>query len=520
VIVALVKAHMEFQSIMKEYPRIKKIIIIGAGIGGLSTGNLLAGKGHKVTIFESHSTPGGYTAGFNRKGFYFESGTVNLEQSASVFMAMKKIGVLDKIKFEKLKTRFVSEEFDGIPEDYEAYKQMIRSGFPSSREMLDPAFSELDKFIGAMGNMDAPMPFMYTGINKIKSVLPYILGGLKMIKLVKRYGDMPSSEFASRYFSKGSKLHRLFMGFSYPDMPAIAVGGSILSLFKDVWTVKDGMQSWADILSENFRKSGGELKLNSYVDRIITKKGAAAGVICKNTVYDADYVISAGDYKKTFLNLLDNKDLLPRAVRDNIAGAAVSEGYFTVYLGLNMTNEELGGFLKAPHIFVCGRDPGYDIYDSEDEEFFNRTSFSIYSPSLVNARLAPEGKSSVMLQAMAPYRWMNNWGGQDRQAYRMLKEKAMKAVIDGASRLIPGLADRIEYKDAATPLTYERFTHNTGGATSAWSWNPRKKFYGNGLSVHVETPVKRLYIGSCWAMQIGGVPGAIGAAFQCAGRIK
>lgn len=42
----------------------KKVIIIGVGIGGLIAGNLLAKKGHKVTIFESHNMPGGYTAGF------------------------------------------------------------------------------------------------------------------------------------------------------------------------------------------------------------------------------------------------------------------------------------------------------------------------------------------------------------------------------------------------------------------------------------------------------------------------
>ena len=46
-----------------------KVAIIGSGMGGLVAGNLLAKKGHEVTIFESHITPGGYTSGFWRKGF-------------------------------------------------------------------------------------------------------------------------------------------------------------------------------------------------------------------------------------------------------------------------------------------------------------------------------------------------------------------------------------------------------------------------------------------------------------------
>lgn len=64
-------------------------------------------------------------------------------------------------------------------------------------------------------------------------------------------------------------------------------------------------------------------------------------------------------------------------------------------------------------------------------------------------------------------------------------------MIENISRLIPGLKDHIEYKDAATPLTYERFTQNTDGASTAWSMNPHKAFYKNAMSVNIKTPVKK-----------------------------
>lgn len=495
----------------------KKVIIIGSGIGGLVAGNLLAKKGHKVTIFESHSAPGGYTAGFYRQGYYFESGTVSFEASPSVFKAMQDIGVFDKIEFVRQRLRFFSEDFDGTPENYDDYKKMLYDAFPSDKERLDRAFADLDKINNLMGNMDEPI-FLYSGFKMLMTMLPFILSP-KNMRLTKLYSDMTSSEFAARYFEKDSKLFKHFSGCGYADMPAI-FGTGVAGMLTDLWTVKGGMQSWADTLAENFRQLGGDLKLKSYVDRIITKNGAAAGVSCKNTVYDADCVISAGDYKKTFLKLLDDQSLIPRALRDNIGRAEVSEGFFTVYLGLNMPNEELGRHMKVNHAFVLDYRPGYDIYNSEDREFFSRAPVSLFSPSLVNPKLAPEGKSSLMLQTKVPYRWINNWGGGDKEVYRQLKEKARDAVIETASRLIPGLQEHIEYKDAATPLTYERFTHNTDGASSSWSWNPKKKFHKNAMGVNVETPVKNLYIGSCWAMQIGGVPGALAAAYQCANRIR
>ncbi|MPM91234.1 hypothetical protein SDC9_138361 [bioreactor metagenome] len=292
------------------------------------------------------------------------------------------------------------------------------------------------------------------------------------------------------------------------------------AMFSDYWTVKDGMQSWADILAENFRKLNGDLKLKSYVEKIITKNGAAVGVSCQNSIYEADYVISAGDYKKTLIKLLDDQSLIPQELRDNVSRAAVSEAFFTVYLGLDMSNAELSKYMKAPHVFPLEVKPGYDIYNSEDREFFSKTATSLYSPSMVNPQHAPEGKSSLMLQTVVPYHWMNNWGGGDKEAYKQLKNKAMNTMIDNASKYIPGLKDYIEFKDAATPLTYERYTHNTDGASSAWSWNPNKKFHKDYMSVNIDTPVKNLYIGSCWAMQIGGVPGALAAAYQCVKKIK
>jgi phytoene dehydrogenase-like protein len=498
----------------------KNVIIIGSGIGGLTAGNLLAKKGHKVTIFEAHSMPGGYTGGFYRKGYYFESGTITLEASASVFKVMKEIGVLDKIDFVKLKTRFFSEDFDEIPENYDAYKKMIYSGYPSDKEKLDMVFSELDKIIGLIGNLDKPLPPFYNGFDMIKSMLPYIMSSPKWVKLIKQYGDMTSSEFAAKYFEKDSRLFRQFSGFSYPDTSAMSLGPALSGLFDDLWTVKGGMQSWADILAENFRELGGDLKLSCYVDKIITKNGAAVGVSCNDTIYDADYVVSAADYKKTLLKLLDDKSLIPQTLQGKVSRAATSEGFFTAYLGLNMSKVELEKYMKVPHVFACDEKPDYDIYNSEDGEFFSKTSVSVYSPSMVNYKLAPQGKSSLMLQVMVPYHWMNNWGDGNKEAYRQLKEKAMDAIIDRVSELIPGLKDHIDYRDAATPLTYERFTHNTDGASSSWSWNPKKKFYKNAMSVKIETPVKNLYIGSCWAMQIGGVPGALGAAYRCANKIK
>lgn len=497
----------------------KKVIIIGSGIGGLVAGNLLADQGHDVTIFESHFMPGGYTAGFYRKGYYFESGTVAFEASATIFKAMKDIGVFDRIDFIRPGMRFVLDDFDVTPEDYEDFKKSVYAHFSHDKKALDLVFLDVDKIVSVTGAMNKPLPHLYKGAEVLTSMLPLIPFLPQLMSLSKKYDNMTSSEFAAKYFEKGSKLFKLFSGFGYPDMSAMAVGSALDGLFKELWAVKGGMQSWADILAEKFKESGGKLKLKSYVDRIVTKDGTAVGVLCDHFVYDADYVIAASDYKNTILNLIDDKTLIPADLKKRLDSSSVSEGYFTVYLGLDLSNEELGKHMKVPHAQVFSK-PGCDFYNTDDKDYFSKSAAEIYSPSMVNPELAPEGKSSLMLQTKAPHRWMNNWGGGDRAAYSQLKSTAMDQMITNISGLIPPLKDCIEFKEAATPLTYERFTHNSEGASTGWSLNPKKAFHKDLMRVNVDTPVKNLYIGSCWAMQMGGVPGAVCAAYQCAKKIK
>jgi phytoene dehydrogenase-like protein len=299
-------------------------------------------------------------------------------------------------------------------------------------------------------------------------------------------------------------------------MSAAILGMALWSFTEDYWTVETGMLSWAEVLAEHFKSLGGELRLNHKVDRILTRNGRAVGVNVLGEDVAADYVISASDYKKTFLDLLDDQALVPRDMREKIETAAVSEGIFTVYLGLNLPQERLRDYLGVPHVYYSPEGLERNIYDAGDADYFEKSGMTLYSPSLLNEGLSPENKSSLMLQTMAPHRWMNNWGGGDREVYRELKNKVNKQMIAKAAALIPDIETWIEFEDAATPLTYERYTFNSDGATSAWSWNPGKKFFDRGMGPQIKTPVGDLFIGSCWAFQIGGVPGAISAALACA----
>jgi phytoene dehydrogenase-like protein len=490
----------------------KQIIIIGSGMGGLTAGNLLARKGHKVTIFEAQGSPGGYTAGFRRQGFYFESGTLSFESSALVFKVMKEIGVYDKIEFVRQTTGIMAGKINGVCSSYGDFKRLAYDAYPGEKDKLDRYFGAADKMIRVMMAVMRP--------RGLTAYLAYPVQLARFVALYRKYSRETITDFAARSFGRDSALFQYFKDLGYPDMSAALIGPALVSFLEDYWTVKAGMQSWANALVDNFRGLGGELKLGARVDKIVTRNGAAVGVESLGAFHPADWIISAADYKKTFLEMLDNPAILPDAWRKKVGQTAVSEGIVTVYLGLDMPPSELRKWLKVPHVSYRDNHADADVrLGANDPEYFQKVSIGLYSPSLHDPSLAPEGKSGLMIQAVAPFRWLDNWGGGDRQRYRELKESVKQAIIAKASAVIPGLAGRIEFSDLATPLTYERYTGNTDGATSAWSWNPKNKFYKNAIGVHIDTPVKNLLIGSCWANQIGGVPNAIGAARKCAKKI-
>lgn len=492
----------------------KKVAIIGSGLSGLLCGNLLAKKGHNVTIFESHVRPGGYTAGFWREGFYFESGTLAFESTPSVNKAMEDVGLKDRVEFVRQRIRFVGREYDYVPESYEDVKQVYLNTFVADRANLERFFGDLDEIVNAIPFTGKPMPVMYEGQEYAAAMQEMMTLGMKFMQALGKIGDVTVSEFVGRYFGKGSRLFSLLASGGYPDQAAWIMAFSFKSFLEDYWTVKKGMQFWADTLAARFKELGGELKLNSPVERIVTKDGQAEGVVSKGTQFPADCVISCGDYKKTMLELLDDKSLIPAETRERIKNAAVSEAVFVVYLGLDMPNDELLKFMKIPLVFYRPDTPDVDFYDTKDEAYFTKVSCEIYSPSLINPELAPNGKSSLMIENFSPTGWMDDWGGGNQEEYERLKSLAATGLIETASQLIPNLKEKIIVKDAATPLTFERYTHNTKGASSSWSWNPHKRFYPDMISRGTITPVKNLFIGSCWSTQIGGIPGAISGAYE------
>jgi len=115
-----------------------------------------------------------------------------------------------------------------------------------------------------------------------------------------------------------------------------------------------------------------------------------------------------------------------------------------------------------------------DIYDKDS----HKKGWSMISaPSLHNPDLAPKGQNSLVIQTWMPYHWQNGWatGSDDpmarNAAYRKLKTKVLDDIIKETEYIIPGLSEKIVYKDLATPRSMARWTLNPEGAIMGWSYD-------------------------------------------------
>jgi len=280
--------------------------------------------------------------------------------------------------------------------------------------------------------------------------------------------------------------------------------------FEDYWHYNRGLQGLMDDLAQSFRAHGGVLHCSQTVDGILTEHKEVRGVRTRDgNEYHANKVVFAGAMNRLYTELID-PGLLDPSLLAEIRRSPLSEPLTALYLGVDMSREELSRYLKTHHtlFFPEGPVPDYDAVENKlmhDSAFTEITWTSMHAPEL-----APPGKNSLVLQTFTSYNWMDNWGtGGDDLArpakYKRLKKMVADQMLETASRYIPGLKDRIEYRALGSPLSTIRFTRNPEGASCGWSMALGKSFLQDRW-LSLTTPVDGLYSIGHYTFWPGGVP--------------
>lgn len=416
----------------------KEIIIIGAGLGGLSAAIRLAKQGFSVTIFEKNSTIGGKVNIVESNGYKFDTG--------ASLLTMKHI-LEDLFQFAE---RRIEDYLEILPlEPICRYFWTDGTIFNASTD-LQKTEAEISK----LDNVENFRKFLADSRRKYevseKTFLSHSLNDLPKLLRPKYFKDLLAisstktlDSHVKSYF-KSPKLQQLFNRFatyngSSPfQTPATFALIPYVEFGLGAWYVKGGMYQIPKALEKLAKELGVKIYTESTVEKIVIEEGKAVGVKVGGETIGADFVVTNADAVMTYRELLETKNKRIDKLEPSCSG-------FVLLLG---TKKQFPN-LAHHNIFFS------DDYKAEFDALFQKkrpaTNPTIYicATSRTDETQAPAGHENLFILVNAPYTSeKTNWQ-KEATDYRNLIIKTLE------KQGLEGLEDSIDFEEIITPSDFE-----------------------------------------------------------------
>ncbi|MGC8765219.1 MAG: phytoene desaturase family protein [Brevinematia bacterium] len=469
----------------------KKVIIIGAGIAGLSSGCYLQMNGFETEIYELHNLPGGLCTSWKRDGYTFDfciHWLMGSGASKNFYNIWKELGTtnLDYIEWEEY-TRIKSttgEVLTVYTDPNKLERELLRIS-PDDKKTIQSFCNGIRKFLD------------FDFITREEKVS--FSDGLKMLKflpLLIRWGSIAVEDYEKKF--KSPLIRSFFHPFTeiMPRFPIIGIL-SMLSFMhrKSAGYPRGGSLNFSKTIEKRYKELGGKIHYGYKVSKIIVRNKKATGVIANGEEFYSDYVISAADGHSTIYEMLEGKYLSKEI--ENIYRTYKrfpSLIYVSIGLGKKFNNipASYSFHLKEPIILEDG---GLQI-----ERLYLR-NFSF------DSTLSPEGKTSLILM-ISTYNdeYWTELKKSNPQVYEVRKKEVAEIIINTLETEFGNIRQFVEVIDVATPATIIRYTNNWHGSYEGFI---PKDIKGLIAPLPCKLPgLSNFYMVGQWTTPTGGVPNA------------
>jgi prolycopene isomerase len=478
------------------------VIVIGAGMGGLSCGTLLAKEGLRVLICEQSSKPGGYCVNFRRNGFTFAPAVHYLNEfgpNSQMEEAFQTLGLPPEIEFcpQDPHRRIITPHFHlTLSTDIDRFEKDLIHLFPQERLSIHAYIEELKKLVKNIEGLSIKS----FDLISLKEKFQLLNKLIKRPQLI-RYRSKTGQEVLDSFFKDPLLKYLLTFGARKGSSFLTCASPILWAIKGNFYYIKDKeLGALPQLFLRYYKAYGGEISFNTLVKKIVIKEGKAQAVqIEGGEEIQSRYVISNGDSNSTFQHLIGHHLLPDRFVR-KLQKREISAPTFTLYLGVDLDLAKTGFDGALVHYYPSmSKNP----WEEKDVKGFDieKERMAIRMDSIKNPMLAPIGKHTVGIAAFAPYELFTD-GGNISPHYAEIKEEIAQKIIGITERVIPGLSSHIIVRDASTPLTYERKTLNTHGATMGWYLSAKELSRIRSQ----KTPIANLYQAGHWTFPGGGIP--------------
>jgi len=508
------------------------VVVVGAGIAGLTCSAYLAKAGKKVLLLEKNNETGGLVNSLNHNGFTFDTGVKSLLNAGIIFPMLKQLD----INIETLKspvTIGLEKEILNIEkvEDIEKYEEFLIKFYSENKDQIKKTIKKIKlvmKYFDILYGIDNPV---FKDLNKdfnflLKKLLPWLPKFLFTIANINRL-KIPVENYLSKIVKNQSLMDNITQHF-FKNTPAFFALG-YFSLYLNYFYPKGGIGKLAQAVEKKVIESNGEIKTNTKIIEIDTAKNILKDE--KGEIYRYKYLVWAADLKTLYniakvdglSNSIKKKFYLKKEKTLKYRG---NDSVFTTFIEVEEPVETFkkisyGHFFYTPSLKGLGElhrqkldniIRNFDSYTKEDilnwlKEFLRYNTFEISIPAIRDVDLAPLGKTGLIVSFMAEYdlfRKIKNAGWLTKFISE-IENNLINLLTDS---IYPMLKDKIITKFSFSPLNIESRVGSSEGAIVGWAFEKEIPAVNNMLKVNssILTPIDNVYQIGQWVYSPAGVP--------------
>lgn len=420
----------------------ENVVVVGAGLGGLSAALHLAGAGRRVTVLERESVPGGRCGLIADAGYRFDTGPTVLTMPQLLAEPLHAVGedLDDWLTLHRLDPAYRARFADGSTIDVRAdvhdmAEEIARTcgrrdadGWLRYVAFLRELYRvEMPHFIGR--NLDSPLQLVNPSLARLVA-----LGGFR--RLGRKVADYVSDERLRRLFS----FQAMYAGLAPAQALAIYAVITYMDCVEGVYFPEGGMHAVPRALAAAATKHGVEIRYDTTVTRVDVDGGRARAVhTARGERLTADAVVVNADLPIAYAELLP-----PRLAPRRLTRLRYSPSAVILHAGSRTAFEH-----TAHHTIDFGAawdDTFREIIDRG--EVMSDPSFLLTTPTRTDPSLAPPGRHAYYALFPAP----NLTGRVDWTARRDAYRDEILATLE--RRGYPGFADGIEVEHLVTPADW------------------------------------------------------------------
>lgn len=481
------------------------VIVVGAGLAGLTASLKLAKSGKKVALFEKHSVPGGYATNFKRKGkdgniYTFDVSLHSLSgmnKDCTTYNILNGLGVLEDLEILKKSEPSViikkNKEKVYIPNDVNEYKKSLMEYYPNFKNKIESLFDFMKNFYNGMINVT---------LNSKPREYDQTLEHTSLHHFLKNYVDNETfiEDFSYLWGYAGLPPSKINAFFSMEMISSYIIGGHSY--------IRGGSGHLTKVMKEHIEKCNSDVYLSSEVLKINSKDNKIISITTnKNETFEANEFIFACDPNHIF-SLIDDSSISNHI--KNLSSLEKSSSILQLYLGLNSNTKKLD--IESSHIFV--NNTNHDIfYNNVENGIIDHSSnFLITAYDQMDPTLNEHG---AFLNA-ATLDFGKNWPERGTEEYKNKKQKLTNLLLDKILKIYPKIENHIQVIELGTPKTMTRYTNNTSGSIYGWSQNLKQ---GGFKRTSFKTPFDNAIVVGAWSYPGGGYEGAMFSGFIGANRL-